>query len=60
MHDVTTCWNYTYNMLHFAYIYRDVYNKLTSNREMKMQKYEKEDQEWEIVKQLADVLKVCS
>jgi hypothetical protein len=58
--DVATRWNYTYEMLSFAYTYRDAYNELTSNREMKMRKYEIEDQEWEIVKQLADVLKVCS
>jgi hypothetical protein len=56
--DVATCWNYTYEMLNFAYIYRDAYNELTSNRDMKMRKYEIEDSEWEIVKQLADVLKV--
>jgi hypothetical protein len=56
--DVATCWNYTYEMLNFAYIYRDTYNELTSNRDMKMRKYEIEDSEWEIVKQLADVLKV--
>jgi hypothetical protein len=53
-------WNYTFEMLSFAYTYHDAYNELTSNREMKMRKYEIEDQEWEIVKQLADVLKVCS
>jgi hypothetical protein len=56
--DVATRWNYTYEMLNFAYIYRDAYNELTSNRDMKMRKYEIEDSEWEIVKQLADVLKV--
>ncbi len=58
--DVATRWNYTYEMLHFAYTYQDTYNELTSNREMKMRKYEIEDQEWEIVKQLADILKVRS
>ena len=58
--DVATRWNYTYEMLSFAYTYRGAYNELTSNREMKMRKYEIEDQEWEIVKQLADVLKVRS
>jgi hypothetical protein len=57
--DVTTRWNYTYEMLSFAYSYCDAYNELTGNRDMKMQKYEIEDAEWEIVKQLADVLKVC-
>lgn len=56
--DVATCWNYIYEMLNFAYIYCDAYNELTSNQEMKMRKYEIEDSEWEIVKQLAEVLKV--
>lgn len=56
--DIATHWNYTYEMLSFAYTYRDAYNELTGNRDMKMRKYEIEDVEWEIVKQLADVLKV--
>ena len=47
-------------MLNFAYIYRNAFNELTGNRDMKMRKYEIEDAEWEIVKQLADVLKVSS
>jgi hypothetical protein len=58
--DVATHWNYTFEMLSFAYTYRDAYNELTSNQDMKMRKYEIEDLEWEIVKQLADVLKVYS
>jgi hypothetical protein len=29
--DVATRWNYTYEMLSFAYAYRDAYNELTSN-----------------------------
>jgi len=56
--DVATRWNYTYEMLNFAYTYRDAYNELSSNCDMKMRKYEIEDHEWEIVKQLAEVLKV--
>jgi hypothetical protein len=56
--DVATCWNYTYKMLNFAHAYYDMFNELTSNWDMKMRKYEIEDSEWEIVKQLADVLKV--
>jgi len=52
--DVATRWNYTYEMLNFAYNYRNAFNKLTGNRDMKMRKYEIEDAEWEIVKQLAD------
>ena len=56
--DVATRWNYTYEMLNFTYNYRDTYNKLCANRNMKMRKYEIEDYKWEIVRQLADILKV--
>jgi len=45
-------------MLSFAYAYRGAYNELTANRDMKMRRYEVEDDEWEIVRQLAEVLKV--
>ena len=58
--DIATRWNYTYEMLSFTYTYCDAYNELTGNRDMKMRKYEIEDAEWEIVKQLADVLKVST
>ncbi|KAF8952903.1 hypothetical protein BDZ97DRAFT_1601526, partial [Flammula alnicola] len=30
--DVTTRWNYTYEMLDFAYTYRDAYNQVTANQ----------------------------
>jgi hypothetical protein len=52
--DMATHWNYTYEMLSFAYTYRNMYNELTGNRDMKMRKYEIEDSAWEIVKQLAE------
>jgi hypothetical protein len=58
--DVLTRWNYTFKMLSFALDYRTVYNELTANRAMKMRKYEITDNEWNIVKQLADVLKVSN
>ena len=47
-----------YEMLSFAYTYRTVYNKLTDNHDMKMKKYALEDTEWDLVDQLATVLKV--
>ena len=58
--DVAIRWNSTYEMLTFAYTYRQAYNELTDNRGMKLRKYEVLDSEWEIVKQLANVLKVCT
>jgi hypothetical protein len=56
--DVATRWNYTYEMLNFTYTYRVPYDELCGNRDMKIRKYEIEDYEWEIVRQLADILKV--
>ena len=56
--DIATCWNSTYEMLSFAYTYRDTYNEITSNRDMKMRKYELLDSDWKIINDLASVLKV--
>ena len=56
--DVTTRWNSTYEMLSFAYTYRAAYNEITSNRDMKMRKYELSDSDWKIVNELASVFKV--
>ena len=58
--DVATRWNYMYEMLSFAYTYRVAYNTLTDNRDMKLRKYTLEDSEWQLVDQLASVLKVRS
>jgi len=58
--DVAIRWNTTYDMLTFAYTYRQAYNELMDNQGMKMCKYEVLDSEWEIVKQLPNVLKVCT
>ena len=56
--DVETCWNSTYEMLSFAHIYRSAYNDITANRDMGLRAYELSIEEWKIVKDLADVLKV--
>ncbi len=56
--DVETRWNYTYKMLSFAHTYHLVYNDITANRDMGMRAYELSKEEWKIVKDLTDVLKV--
>ena len=58
--DVETCWNYAYEMLDFAYTYRNAYDEVTANRDMSMRNYEISKEEWKIVKDLADVLKVSN
>ncbi|SRR6266851_4185980 len=57
--DIRTRWNATYNMLNFAYEYKDAINQITDRRDMKLRDYEIKPQEWDIIKQLWDVLGVC-
>ena len=56
--DVSTCWNSTYEMLKFAYQYREAIDKITGDRALKLRDYELLESEWETVKQLRDSLKV--
>jgi hypothetical protein len=58
--DVRTRWNATYTMLDEAYTLRAAVNKITEMRDMKLRKYEIEAHEWEILRQLRDLLKVSS
>ncbi len=45
-------------MLQFTYKYKDAINKITDTHEMKLRDYEIEPHEWDIVKQLRDILTV--
>jgi hypothetical protein len=56
--DVTTRWNSTFDMLDFAYNYCEAINTITANREMKLCSYELDEDEWIVVRDLRDVLKV--
>lgn len=56
--DVETHWNYTYKMLSFAHTYCAAYNEITANCDMEMRALELLMEEWKIIKDLADVLKV--
>ena len=56
--DVRIRWNSTYDMLKFAFTYRDPIDKITDDRTMKLREYELKDDEWKIVEELRDVLKV--
>ena len=56
--DVTTRWNSTFDMVVFAIDYRKALDEISGDRELKLRKYELLPEEWEIAKQLRDVLKV--
>jgi len=57
--DIHTRWNATYDMLNFAYEYKEAINQITDRREMKLWDYKIKLHEWDIIKQLWDVLGVC-
>ena len=56
--DVANRWNSTYYMLRFAFAYSEPINQITGDRSMKIRQYEINDQEWKLVEQLRDSLKV--
>jgi hypothetical protein len=57
--DVATRWNSTYDMLKFALDYRTALDTIAGERDMKLRKYELNDTEWAIVRQLQNILEVC-
>jgi hypothetical protein len=57
-HDVSTRWNLTYNMLCFAILYRKAIENITSDRRNDLQQFELSEEEWAIVQEVCDVLKV--
>jgi hypothetical protein len=58
--DVATHWNSTFDMLHFALEYRAAIDAMMDKRKLGLGDYELDDEEWTLVEQLRDILKVLS
>jgi hypothetical protein len=56
--DVANRWNSTFDMLRFAFAYSEPINLIIGDRSMKIRHYEIKDDEWKLVQQLRDCLKV--
>ena len=56
--DVTTHWNSTYDMLSFAYEHKEAVKALTSDLSNNLREFELSEVEWQLVKELCDVLTV--
>jgi hypothetical protein len=54
--DVSTRWNSTFDMLDFSVTYRRALESLTGTLGMGLRDYELSDDEWDIVKDLRDIL----
>ena len=57
-HDVWTWWNLTCDMLKFTLKYKEAIKIITSDLNNNLCKCELNDEEWELVRQLANTLKV--
>jgi hypothetical protein len=58
--DVRTRWNSTFVMLAFAVEYRKPLDALSGDRDNGLRQFELKEEEWRIVAQLRDVLKVSA
>ncbi|KAG2136523.1 ribonuclease H-like domain-containing protein, partial [Suillus bovinus] len=56
--DVATRWNLMFDMLDYALEHCEAIDTITQRRDLGLRKYELEDNEWEILQQLRDILKI--
>ena len=56
--DIHTCWNLTYDMLKFMLKYKEAIKIITSDLKNNFHKFELNSEEWGLVKELSNMLRV--
>jgi hypothetical protein len=58
--DVVMRWNSTHDMMKFALKYCKPIDSITTDKMLKLQKFELDNDDWVIIEDLVTVLKVCN
>ena len=58
-HDVKTRWNLTFDMVKMSFKFCPAIDNITANKSLKLCKYELDDDDWKVIGDLLQVLKVC-
>lgn len=56
--NVVTRWNSTYDMMKFVLAYKNVIDRITADKSLKLRKYELDNEDWGIIKDLVAILEV--
>jgi len=56
--DVVTRWNSTYDMMKFVLAYREAIDMITADKGLKLRRYELDNDDWVIIKDLVSILEV--
>ena len=57
--NVKTCWNSTFDMVKMAFKFHPVIDDITADKSLKLCKYKLDDDDWKVIGDLLQVLKVC-
>ena len=58
-YDVSTQWNSTLDMLVYTLNHHQVVDSITQDHALGLRNFELDDEEWDLLGQLYDILKVC-
>jgi hypothetical protein len=57
--NIVTRWNSTYDMMRFVLNYRRAIDAIIAKKELRLRRFELDDEDWRIVEDLVSILEVC-